>query len=749
MRLYVEPIWPWWLLVLAVAAMIGALIVAYPRRIRHLPPGTQRLLIGLRVLVLLLILVLMLRPVFIVKQSDDSDSLFYILTDASRSMQTADEAGGTSRRAALLKTLEQAQSALDDLGRKVELRYRDFSESIQTVAQPGTAAEGTFTAHGAVLEAVAEEAGRARVSGIVLLGDGKQAATGQLDTDPLQAARLMGRQQRPVYSVVYGGLDAGDTSLDLALSELDLSRDVFRGNVLPIRVRLKTAGAQGRPVRIRVYLEDRTKAQPGESGELRLVDADQQNHSVILHRSKTAAEEIDLQLDIVPDQVGDLKLMVEAEPLQGEVRTTNNRVETIVRVRQGGIRVAYIDIVRPEQKWLRQTNTSGRIQLDFHWIRSGRFLKRSVIPDQFFEPGNYDAFILGDVPAAAFRSGQLAALRRCLDLGAGLMMIGGLNTFGAGGYERTPIAQLIPVELSDRGDEQLTGPQKMLPTRDGLGSYVMQIASPEQVSERWSRLPPLVGANLLRRRNASLAQVLAASESGTPLLIGQQVGLSRVLAFAGDTTWQWAMHGFAEEHQRFWRQVIFWLTKKEMDNEQAVWVNAEPRDVSPGDQVELAMGARDDAGAPLTDVDLVATVTTPSGEEKSLSPRRDNDRFIADFRDTTESGDYWVRVRASRNGESLGPLAITRFNVNSRDPELDSPAADPSMMREIAHLSGGDFLTADELISRLEQWAEQGLPGANLERTERTTLWDNWIVLLALVTLLTAEWAIRKKRGLV
>lgn len=748
MSVHFEPIWPWWLTAVVTAAMIAALLIAYPRRIRGLPAPWRQILISLRVLTLALIVLLMLRPVAILNEDDQAGTVLYVLTDASRSMQTEDETAGLSRRQALLDTLNEAAPALEALGETCEVRVRDYSDELQTVVRPATAAEGTMTAHGAVLEELAEEAGQSRVAGILLLGDGKQAATGQRDIDPLQAARQLGRQQRPVYSTVFGSVDAGTGSLDLALSELDLSRDVFRGNVVPIRVRLRTAGAQGRAARVRVYLEDRSNVVPGESGTMQRVTPDDQNRSLVVHNSASADEEVVLQLQIVPDQVGDLKLAVEAEPLSGEVRTTNNRVETIVRVRQGGIRVAYLDIVRPEQKWLRQTNTSSRIQLDFHWVRSGRFLAQTRIPDRYFEPGNYDAFVLGDVPAAAFRPEQLTALRRCLDQGAGFMMIGGRNAFGAGGYQSTPLAPLIPVELSV-SDEQLTDPQKMLPTRDGLASYVMQIAAPDQIRERWSALPPLAGANLLRRKNASLARVLAASESGTPLLIGHQVGLSRVLAFAGDTTWRWAMSGFSEEHQRFWRQVIFWLTKKELDTDQAVWVTAEPRDVSPGDPVELAMGARDAEGAPLTDIDLVATVTTPTGEERSVSPRRDRDRFLADFRDTAESGDYWVRVQGTQDGESLGPIAITRFSVNSRDPELDSPAADPALLREIAHLSGGDFLTPDELISRLEEWAAEGLPGSSLQRRERTTLWDNWFVLLALVLLLTSEWALRKKRGLV
>ena len=127
------------------------------------------------------------------------------------------------------------------------------------------------------------------------------------------------------------------------------------------------------------------------------------------------------------------------------------------------------------------------------------------------------------------------------------MMTGGRENFGKGGYGKTILAPLFPVELPPE-NLQLTEPQKMLPHRDGLSHYVMQIAAPDQNRGRWDELPPLSGANLLVVPQASLAQVLAVSDSGRPLLIGQTVGASRVLAFAGDTTWQWSMQGYAEEH---------------------------------------------------------------------------------------------------------------------------------------------------------------------------------------------------------
>jgi hypothetical protein len=87
--------------------------------------------------------------------------------------------------------------------------------------------------------------------------------------------------------------------------------------------------------------------------------------------------------------------------------------------------------------------------------------------------------------------------------------------------------------------------------------------------------------------------------------------------------------------------------------------------------------------------------------------------------------------------------------VNARDPELDNPVADFSMLREISHASGGEFLTAEQLVEKMDVWGRDGLPGLSLARQQQQSLWDNWFVLLLLVLLMTTEWALRKKRGLV
>ncbi len=70
-----------------------------------------------------------------------------------------------------------------------------------------------------------------------------------------------------------------------------------------------------------------------------------------------------------------------------------------------------------------------------------------TIPWRMDQLQNYDAVILQDVPAEKLTASQQKNLARYVsDLGGGLVMIGGPNSFGAGGWTDTPIDPILPVE---------------------------------------------------------------------------------------------------------------------------------------------------------------------------------------------------------------------------------------------------------------------------------------------------------------
>ena len=80
----------------------------------------------------------------------------------------------------------------------------------------------------------------------------------------------------------------------------------------------------------------------------------------------------------------------------------------------------------------------------------------------------------------------------------------------------------------------------------------------------WARLPPLEGANRFTGVKPG-ATILAEADGKEhrPLLVSQEWGSGRVIAFAGDSTWRWVMRGFGSAHKRFWRQIVLWLARKD------------------------------------------------------------------------------------------------------------------------------------------------------------------------------------------
>jgi uncharacterized membrane protein len=76
------------------------------------------------------------------------------------------------------------------------------------------------------------------------------------------------------------------------------------------------------------------------------------------------------------------------------------------------------------------------------------------IPTTLTGLASYDAIILANVPANALPDGAMNALPVFVrDLGRGLVMIGGADSFGAGGYLRTPLEEALPVDMDVRDKE--------------------------------------------------------------------------------------------------------------------------------------------------------------------------------------------------------------------------------------------------------------------------------------------------------
>ncbi len=798
-----QPVVSWPVVLAATAVLLGLLLVR-PRHVRLLTRQWATL-IGMRLIVVLLLLFALLRPSFVYTKVEPVQASLVLLVDGSRSMQVADSLGDKPRWDAMKLLLDAAAKDLAKLGEKWNITAYEFaSETKKLEVQDGrlslsAAPDGEESAIGAAIGDALDREANKRVLATLLLSDGAQRAVPPRDAPAQLAARRLAADNIPLYTFTFGKSGSRERA-DLSINDLVTNETIFAEAPTEVRARLSAEGYANQRVKVQLLWES--------TSGMEAVDTVQVDTGV-------EGGSTPVLLRYTPKKPGEYKVTVRVEPREGELITTNNEASTFVTVRPGGINVLYLVGAQrvgggpgPEQRFVRAslaqspdivvtrrlityesldadvTDLIGKSKaatgadLNTHTTGAVGGAAATGVPQLAI--ASPDVVILDSVDVKGLNAASWQAIAERVKKGMGLIMVGGYHSFGPGGFRDSPLADLLPVDLGPaqrqelgdkpRQDVQVPGPLKMRPTVPiGVQHPVMNIEgkgdggqgtgdkarsnSASEGQSLWPQLPALDGANRIER-NELKPNALTIAEADDaqkhPLLVAGQAGEGRVLAFAGDSTWRWVMGGFGEAHRRFWRQCVLWLAKKDEQTAGRVWIKLASRRAMRGSRVEFEVGADTPQGEPVRNAQFDVTVQTPEGKSEALRPTKTNDGWAATFRGTSKPGDYRIVVKAKDGGTDLG-TAEARFLVPNQDLELDRPAAEPTLMAQLADMTkpaGGAALAAEELPDLLKRLAAKP-PELKEEVVAKVTYWDTWPFFLIFVGLLGGEWYLRKRWGLV
>ncbi len=169
-----------------------------------------------------------------------------------------------------------------------------------------------------------------------------------------------------------------------------------------------------------------------------------------LFAERTVIEDLEVQLvpgsnefrfRVPADEQGFQRYRARIEPLQDN-RLQNNEAAALVQV-QGAPRVLLVEgtpgDARNLQTALQATNIEARV------------LSPEQMPQDLTALGAYDSVVLVNVAARRLPVKTMAALPTYVrDLGRGLIMIGGTESYGVGGYGDTPVEEAMPVYMDVR-----------------------------------------------------------------------------------------------------------------------------------------------------------------------------------------------------------------------------------------------------------------------------------------------------------
>jgi uncharacterized membrane protein len=754
--------------VIAIAALVFILAVI---NYRNLHPLRRRVgLLTLRLLSLSLLVLLFLQPALMEEEFARSRSQLAVVIDTSMSMSL--QHGKHARIDHAKDFLRKNKVYFDRLRIDVEPIFFTVGTSLESKAElnnterqglTGTAPQTRLIEGLRELDAATHNR---ELAGVVVVTDGADTDTsGALTTDQ---KRIIRKLDSPIFPVL---LPEQVAIKDIAITSVSINSFAFLMNRAQLEARIDISG----------FNRGRFNVQLLEDGQLigeKFVEHEQPHSNT------------NVSFDFVPRQLGQRVYTVRIAPQKDEVLTENNRIQSIVNVVRDKIRILQI-VGQPswDERFLRnhlKQNPNIDLISFFILVNTGSFRPLQagdtvLIPfpaHELFEEelGGFDLVIFQNFNYGPFRTRQyLPHITRYVREGGAFVMVGGARSFSAGGYWRTPITAVLPVELphgpqvsffgaTPKGAEQVLDYKRFLPrlTDAGIHHPVTRLAlDPVTNQAKWKALNALEGLNLVDRTKPG-ALVLVEhpnlkDKDGKPMPVVavQQADKGRVMVVTTDTTWKWVFEAGIEgkDHRlydRFWSNAIRWLIKDpELD---LLRVSIPDPSVAVGKSVHIH-------------IELVRGDYRPAANQpvQVIIRRRDEagglrqSQIVARFTDkkTDGEGNLKLEYPVTKTGiyevEATSNIIASRlvrgsnlFVGTKRNVEFLNVVPNSDLMASVADVSGGKVLTMDTVLRNLPL-----KPPRIMKVTDRKyeELWNDPLVFILVLLLITSEWWLRRRYG--
>lgn len=585
---------------------------------------------------------------------------------------------------------------------------------------------------------------------VILLTDG--ANTGGASVS--RAAEYARANRIPLHIV---GIGSERPPADVRISDLLVEEAVFTGDLLDFNFQLHSHGFAGRGATVRVTR--------GDSGE---VVAEQE---VTLPKD---GESLPVSIAYRPTEEGIFEHMVEVLPLDTEADHDNNRLPRRIAVRNATIRVLLVQAA-PSNEYRFLKNLLSRAT--GHADGSGRAIELTTVlqesdiqqtqqdataarlfPVRREDLFAYDVLILGDADPGYFTESSLQNISDFVtERGGGLLMFPGPR-FMPRAYADTALATLFPFDAATTQlpteDSLDTAGRSLRLTALGKEVAFLQLADVKGEHEKtWSRLPP--ARWFIDTPDLKPAAVVLAEHptrrllNGTalPMITLQFVGAGKVLFHSTDETYLWSrLDGSDEYYARYWTQAIRYLGHFKLETaDVSVAVATNSQQYLDGDVVHVRVTFRDDRLAPVETGGVTVTVEHQDGKRhviplvRGQASRGEFDGQLTNL--PVGSYKLWLTTPTLDRSPPLH-----EFSVNSRDREMSVLQMNSKELAAAARLTRGQFYTL-ETAARLPSRLPRGKQ-VRIGALPADPIWNSpWIAGL-FVILLTTEWTLRKRVGL-
>lgn len=751
-RLAVNGDLPLWAAILACVLALGSLLVLLVYELRRRERGGP-LIVATGIVAVAALLAAIARPVRIAARESVIGAKVIVLSDLSRSMalpQNGKSPRSDVRDNAVAEIAKKAKEArVHVLGFGEGAAFPIGSKPGEVPAKDGAAQRSDLTTALRALGASAEE----RPQAIVVVSDGRLDDPGEdASREQLQA---LGRDLKvPIHTVATTNASPPDASV----RRVSAAGAAVAHVPLPLKVEVGCAGG--------LSCDELTVT----ARELR-EDGPPALLATGLSHLKDGKGTVDLAVTL--DRAGARILEIAITPPSGDTIPENDRRLLTFNVARERVRVLHVagrptSDVRALRQWLKSDASVDVVAFFILRTQSdtpnARQEDLSLIPfpvDELFTEHlpSFDAVVLQDFDAQPYGlERHLPQLARYVKSGGGLIMVGGQNSFVAGGYANTPLAEVLPTTLDGSPGATAADVANVVPSWTDDGRAAPLLAPVHDIVGE--ELPTMPGSNVLGDvRPGGLvlwAHPTRTTKSGAPmpiLAIGDQ-GDGRSIALGIDGAWalefsQLGARTSGRGYGALWDGLLGWLMR-------------DPR-FEPG-QLELVAPCVADTPTKLR-VRLPGTTAPRAGTAGATDPK--GKEMAVEVRRLDKSGDAPIRVEVPKRAAgstsavdiALPPLAAggytarlklgagptTRrdFACESGGDEWADSRPDRDRMKALASATGGSFRDATDDLTL-------PLPKPAVVSAERhvVPLAPSWAWSLMAAIALGVHWFARRRSGL-
>jgi uncharacterized membrane protein len=449
------------------------------------------------------------------------------------------------------------------------------------------------------------------------------------------------------------------------------------------------------------------------------------------------------------------------EGLAGEENQHNNAVTRLVDVSAEPRRILYVEgEPRWEFKFIRRAEAEDE---DVQIVSMLRTTENKIYRQGIADPSEladgfptkaedlftYQAIIIGSVEAGYFTPLEQELLREFVDKrGGGVLFLGGRFALGDGGWGSSGDADLFPTFLPNRPGTFHRDAATVQLTAAGAESPITRIVDDRAANvERWRKLPfindyqdpgaPKPGATVLAQMTAGRTM---------PLLVTESYGRGKTAVLATSGTWRWQMSSTVDDpsHDLFWRQLLRWLAA---DSPGQVVATMPQQTLMDEGRVKLTAVVRDKQFTPAADAHVTARVMGPDGlsEMVDLAPVANTPGTYAMDWTAEKPGSYVAEVTAYSGKEELGKDVVD-FRREDGVAENFHTEQNRDLLEKLSRETGGRYWEQSD-GQRLGKEISYSEAGISVRDTKE--LWDMPVVFVVLLGLMSADWLLRRRWGVV